>query len=230
MRNLIRLDGLSCTTVEISYRKQIQPFLEFLQQNLDAAQRIQYLWFIQVDSNCSVWPTFDIIGLCPNIRALACHAEVLQYTLVYGKPDALLSKCVYLTLKGWWKRVGSYNRDRIQGFYDHVEALHLIGHFNNAPPPRADNPKMPSLRDALISTGRESLMRESYFTALLECPEIKRVGIITQLKPPSSDGMADWISTRPKLALIHRPRRWTERKIFRDMAFDPENLWTSNTT
>lgn len=244
VRNLVREECLKDVPVVLQRREQVDAFLNFVTANPEVAGQIQYLWIMPADLS---WrrsgAQAEIISKCTGLRSLACTTEVL---LRLADVPFSLPHCTDLTLHGqnvvvsydqpsWILRLGvpaQQRPDYWTKFFRQIQRLHLIGPFQSFL-----RFPFPNVTHLSYSCGQGKDRRTEQYLVILtrSFPKLHQVAVIT-MKKVSDDIVQGLRAIHDRMAatrngqgvqvlMIHRPRRWTETKMWIDQVFDKDALW-----
>ncbi|KAJ7729663.1 hypothetical protein DFH07DRAFT_849671 [Mycena maculata] len=230
INDLIRLEMLPSVSIILTTERQLEAFKYYLEKRPDVVPHIHALWTIgpgsvyRITSVCA-----SIINTCTNIRALACHPQVLEATMgryqYHGNRDQTFrhTRCTDLTLIEFrtnWLRFMQF--PCIAKLLHQIERLHLIGVLDAFAFHVDRFPKLDNLARASIAMGSHRHILPSVFSAMVTSPKLKQVVITTRLHGDEQQALSDTVQEMDdRFSVLHRRRRWKEANLWHESLQDP---------
>ncbi|KAJ7596110.1 hypothetical protein C8J56DRAFT_924070 [Mycena floridula] len=222
MRDIVRLECLRSVPVTLTRQNQIAPFIRFV-SDPEIGASIRYLWLIVKQHP----EPAIILALCPNIESLACKPSVLIRHL-QSKP---LPHCVQLTLHAQKLPTWQIDYPHLHAFSHQIRDLHLMGPVNECRTQHFLNLQSFSISSSDV-TGLEIIehLGSSFNTERIAFVVHSQQTARKLLDVLTAADAASRMLKAKRLAVVQRPRRWTEMKLWIDRIQDNDLLWKGPVT
>ncbi|KIK59404.1 hypothetical protein GYMLUDRAFT_44752 [Collybiopsis luxurians FD-317 M1] len=245
IHELVRLECIPFLPILIFKKKQLESFCSWLFHNEPIANRVRYLWIVPDTSprfsTHNLHLTAACMGFCPNIVSLACGAQEL---LCWERNLAS-----FVSLPPKWPRfpIGHFRHPSLKHLtimencdwvpvgsrlFSQIETLHVIGCRSpefTFPCQGSISYHYPNLLEATFSLPKKANVLRPDMQFLMRSPKLKRAAFVTRqrLEPLVATLFNDILNLTigSRFALVHRPKRWTEMKMWQTKLADAECVW-----
>ncbi|KAJ6557289.1 hypothetical protein DFH09DRAFT_1163644 [Mycena vulgaris] len=225
---LVRIEMLPGVAVILKSARQVDAFKYYLETRPEVIPHIHSLWTItpgavrRISHACA-----QIINTCTNLRALACHPQVLLDSIC-SAPTLTHTHCVDLTMIEFRVTWNSFMKKPAGvNFFNQLERLHFIGALDQSLwADWAVIPKLQNLTRSSIAMGSHRNLTPALFVQLIKSPKLQQVVITTRLHGEEQQMLSDAAQAiDDRFSVMHRRRRWKESNLWHESLQDPVRFW-----